>query len=239
MTICIPYYDAPQMLAEQLRHWSMYHDEAKAQIGIIVVDDGSPTVPALSVIEQHGTPGMWFRLYRIKENKPWNVSGALNLALHHAPDGWCFSAALDHVLPEECVLTLLNHELDPKKYYRIPRYRMVDLITSDNYPMNGYGNLFLLTKSLFWRLGGYDEDFSGWYGGMGNIFRRELNRHATEEILDGVYHFCYNGLLDGEVRDWGRKDSKYYFVHNIKLKRKRSMRYAPTNPLRFEWEQQI
>jgi len=235
ITLCIPYYESPKMLAKQVEYWNYYEDSVAERFEIVVVDDGSPRNPAEDVLRGVSCK-IAMRLYRIQQNIPWNVEGALNLAIHNARTEWIYSLAVDHVLPGTSAAILLNKELCPKLYYRALRHDVNERGIPVHEPRKGLGNLFLMTKELFDRAGGYNEYFAGYYGGAGNAFKRHLNSVAKEGTLNDVWllHFGDGACVaDASVQDWGRQGSKYQVTPRMLANGKK----RPVNPLRFDWEE--
>ena len=236
ITITIPYYEAPDMLRKQLEYWNNYAPHVKDKLEVIVVDDGSQKYSAANVLTSCDKPSFPIRLYWIKENIPWNISGALNLAFTEAAEGWVFSGTMDHVFPSESIVELLDRlpDFDVNKYYRFPRIRF-----STKQKEQSPGNLFLLTRKLFWEVGGYDEDFAGWYGGVGNSFKRELNRQSQEVLVDDIHilHYTSDVIPDSAVNEWGRKGSAFDWrvAPNKKKLQKKLTIYKPQQYLRFQW----
>lgn len=231
MTLVIPYYEAPQMLREQLKHWYRYKEW---DLKIVLIDDGSQRYPASEVLK-----GLDHRveLYRIEDNIPWNYVGARNLGHYVAEDGWVFSTDLDHVIStgEMDKLLRMESKLDLKCFYR-PRRFHATMIQSD-YPR--HNSTYIMTRAAYWTVGGYNEDFAGFYGGATGPFRKELNRkYKCVELDVSVLH--YQGVIeDASVSDWGRKNSSYYYKNNPELVRKSKelMRnYQAPNPMRFTWK---
>lgn len=235
ITQVIPYYKAPLMLREQLRHWSGYPE---GTVCIILVDDGSPKDRADEVIKSTGVPdNIEFKLYRILQNIPWNLSGATNLGMHNAESDWCLISAIDHVLPVESVKLLMERQLNPFRAYQFARYDVGENGKVKRQRRGSSGNIYLVTRSIYWSIGGYNEDFAGYFGGISRPFRRALWKVAEQEILEDVklLHYPY---LDGFVNDWHRR--KMHINKNKTLNKKlKTKNYESTNHLRFDWEQII
>jgi hypothetical protein len=156
ITFIYTYYNNPKMLAAQYALWASYPDDLKDQIEIAIVDDGSAD-RAIDVPRPDGLPKL--RLYRVTQDIPWNQHGARNLGAREADDGtWLFLCDMDHAVPAESLRQMLADH-DPEKCYRFER-RMV----SDPNLIGVGANILLLTKALFWRIGGYDEALCGRYG---------------------------------------------------------------------------
>jgi len=228
ITIILAYYENPTIFARQLEEWQSYAPAVKKEFCAIVVDDGSPTAPLKAPIREVGFP---VTLFRIKQNIPWNIPGARNLGMKMAADGLCLLTDMDHVLLADDAERLINKELCTEYYYCMARQ------WSDGRVLNPHGNSYVLEKSLYWKIGGTDEDFSGWWGAGEGVFRGNL-QHAAQRIdLPDVFltHFGRSTIADASTTEWGRRDSKYNYAKNPALAAKRAP-YVPERPIRFEWE---
>lgn len=233
--IIYPYYENAAMLREQCKAWSSWPDHLKERVKLILVDDGSQRSP----IEPESLPeDIDLELYRVKINIPWNQNGAHNLGFHNADDGWCVSTDIDHVWVSDQLEILLRGDYDERNYYTFARrqVRALDVAGFKRHP-----NSWLLTRALYWEAGGYDEDFSGYYG-SDSVFRRCLKMAANKGVaLESPYLVVYDekDIPDANTREWGRKDSKYHSVNHPHLLKKRRNHSKPENPLRFPWERVI
>jgi len=233
MTLVIPYYESPNMLREHIKYWKQYPKSVTERLWVVLVDDGSPRKPAEDVLDGLDLP-VSVRLYRIEENIPWNVGGARNLGFTKAADGWVFSIDIDHVVPAESMQTLLSLPLNPKYHYLPTRYRMVDFENSREYHRPPAS--FIVTKKLFWKVGGFDEDFSGHRGGVTSCFRRALKAKSRCVELSDVrtLFFPAEVIPDAMVTEWGRDVS-----NDPKLRKKLKIspnKYNPKDCLRFNWD---
>lgn len=162
LTIVIPYYSQPAMLARQAAEWKGYPEG----IEVVVVDDGS-AVPAAA----EGCS-----IYRVAEDIPWHQDGARNLGAHVATGDWLLLLDIDHVLPAGAAQALLGRlpGLRPRAAFR-PARRLV----SGAHRLNPAANIWLIRREDFWRVGGYDERLCGSYG-TDLEFRPRLRRHLRE-----------------------------------------------------------
>jgi hypothetical protein len=237
VTLAIPYYEAPEMLACQLQRWNAYPDSILEKVDLIMVDDGSSVYPAEPFI-RNLFPQVRERvqLFRIKENIPWNYAGARNLLFHVSKPGWVFSTDLDHTVPKESLQALLDSDLDESCYYS-PARNMVRVANDkfEYHPFRRHGDSFIITKHLFWMEGGgFNEDFAGYYGGPTGMFRKRLGGRKRE--LDNVWHNLWNEVIeDSEVKEWNKEE--YHVRRNPKLRRlRKKWKDKPTEHLRFNWE---
>src|SRR3546814_18142353 len=87
LSLIFPYYRNPGQLALQYAEMTRWSEKAKAQIEIVIVDDGSPE-PAVAVERPDGLPALL--LFRVLEARPWFLIGARHLAVHGARGNWLY-----------------------------------------------------------------------------------------------------------------------------------------------------
>lgn len=238
LTLVMPFWLNSGMLAKQYEGWAAWPDELKRRFEIILVDDGSPE-PAADVPRPDGLPTL--RIYRVLEDRPWHQHGARNLGAHEAEDGWLLLTDMDHVLSmvSAAALMLRLDRLNSETVY------MLDRVEADTGKptLNGHGqpkphpNSFVMTRELYWRIGGYDEDFCGVYGTDAyfrerafRIGRRgHLNIPLTRYWRDIVPDASTNGLPRKEGRDPLAKEK-------ILAAKKARGEADVVKVLQFEWE---
>lgn len=173
LSLCAPFYKNSLMLAHQYSIWASYDDRLKAQIEVVIVDDGSPS-PALDVPRPEGLPAL--RIYRVLADIPWHQHGARNLAAKEAAAPWLFLTDMDHVLPGYTLDALLALVMvaPPDSVYTFarvdaPHGRPTLDARGERKP---HANTFAINANHFWRVGGYDEDCVGY--GTDGYFRSRL-----------------------------------------------------------------
>jgi hypothetical protein len=171
VTLIYPYYCCPQFFAQQVDGWSRLSWDVRRHVSAIVVDDGSPEPAQLPA-----TVPFPIRLFRIHEDRRWNWLAARNIGMLHAPDGKCLLSDMDHVVPEETLRAAIYGLHDPATVYAFSRREH----TGETIPAHSAS--FLMTRALFWTIGGYDEALSGHYGTDGE-FRRRIAQHASIHVL--------------------------------------------------------
>lgn len=171
VTLILTYYNSPQMLQEQIKHWLTY---PKDSIKVILIDDGSMVHPAEKELrnKEFKIP---VELYRITEDIPQNIYGARNLGFHIAlveNIKWVLISDTDHVLTFTKSQSFSSKHLSVSQYYVLDRLK----VTPSGLEAIGYhGDSFLMTPDLFWKTGGYDEDLTGYYfQGAAFYFRKAL-----------------------------------------------------------------
>lgn len=177
----MPYYRNPGMLGRQFENWAGWAGKRKRRLEVVLVDDGSPE-PAADVPRPQGLPA--FRIYRVKEDRPWHQHGARNLGAHVAKDGWLLLTDMDHVLTDDAVRVLFKRidcgQLVEDTVYMLSRIEAdTGLPTlNDRGQPKPHPNSFLMTRARYWEVGGYDEDLCGHYG-TDSAFRCRLGRIET------------------------------------------------------------
>lgn len=229
LSICYCVYQAPLTFAAQIAKWQTWDPSILSQVEFVIVDDGSsessrPVVPA--------NHGLNLRLLRVLEDKPWNISGARNLAAKQASSDWLFLCDVDHFLRESTVKAMLAVLDKRSMYFHVSREK-------GGVKLHPGSNIFLIMRSDFWKVGGYDEDWQGIYGWEDVWLRRCL------EYVGVVDHMLPGGVIDvvgvAEIPDASydlfKKDpAKGRQLYDMKAsgKVKRS-----TSTLRFKWESVI
>ena len=174
VTLIVPFYLNARFLRAHLAWWRTFPAYLRAHLSAIIVDDGSPE-PAADVLRvgDHPFP---IRLFRIREDVRWNWLAARNIGFHHAPDGWCLVTDMDHVVPESTVSAVVYGHHDADVIYGFSRREHTG-VTIAPHP-----NSWLMTRAIFWKVGGYDEALSGCYGTDGD-WRRRMAAVAPIHIL--------------------------------------------------------
>lgn len=174
VTLVLPYYENPEFLRAQARVWDAYPEGLRPHLEVVVVDDGSP-VPAVLPEDLQ----VKARLFRIGVDVPWNWIAARNIGAHEAPDGWMLLTDMDHVVPASTLAALVWGVHDPRVVYALSRREYT------GEAIEPHSASFLLTRRLFWSIGGYDETLSGHYGTDGD-FRRRVAARAPIHVLPDV-----------------------------------------------------
>lgn len=174
VTFVYPFYDNPRFLARQIEQWWAYPPDLRRYVRAIVVDDGSP-LPATLPAERPFP----MRLFRIERDVPWNWLAARNIGAHEAETTWLVLTDMDHVIPAKTAEALVFGLHDHRRIYAFWRRE------STGAAVTPHSASFFLTRSLFWKIGGYDEALSGHYGTDGD-YRRRAQTVAEFRVLTDV-----------------------------------------------------
>lgn len=171
VTLVLPFYCNHEFIKTQVGSWQAWPQEVREHVEVVVVDDGSPKpLPPLSVA------GVRVRQFQIEVDRRWNWLAARNIGAHHAAGEWLLLTDMDHLVPDETMDAAIYAQLDPTVVYAFQRKEH----TGER--ISPHSASFLMTKHLFWKIGGYDECLSGFYGSDGD-WRRRMAKHALIEIL--------------------------------------------------------
>ena len=244
LTLCICYFDQPLMLARQIQEWERF----PAELQIIVVDDGSPTKPALPVVaEASAALQSRLRLYRIQVNRDWGREGARNLAAAKTSTDWLIQTDIDHILSAAAAAHLVEFDPNPNFWYRFSRFRngkadetrRKDAIADDvEYgEVKSHIDSYLITAAMYSQIL-YDEDFIGCLGG-GTDFLRRLEWHfgaplmLPPDIRLDVY--TRHIIADASVTSLSRDTRRGKQI----ARSKSASRPKPAKSLRFSWQRQL
>src|SRR5688572_23534610 len=232
----MPYYDNPGMLLRQYQGWAGWPKELRRRVEVIIVDDGSqqraewvPICPHMPLL----------RIYRVKEDIPWHQHGARNLGAKEASPGWMLLTDMDHVLEPHAAAQLLDRELDPQMIYTLDRIeadsRKPTLDRNGN--PKPHPNSFVVTRELYWKIGGYDEDLTGVYGTDGFFRSRAFSVGRRGHLDIPLVRYWRDIVPDASTTTLARKEGRDPGHKERILKAKRARGEADVvKVLQFEWE---
>jgi glycosyltransferase involved in cell wall biosynthesis len=172
IALVFAYYDNPSMLEFQWKQIAGYSSAVRRRIEVIVVDDASPHSPAISVPRPKSLPD--HRVYRIAHDIPWNQDAARNIGAHEAKAPWLLLTDIDHVVPEGTLQGLLAMKKDSKVFYTLGRTKFFTADVREPHP-----NSYVMTRDMYWAIGGHDEDYAGIYG-KDYLFRKRALKYTRE-----------------------------------------------------------
>lgn len=224
VTLILPFYRNQRFLRTQLSWWRTFPAHLRAHLSAIIVDDGSPE-PAEDVLRNCEHP-FHVRLFRIQQDVRWNWLAARNIGFRHASEGWCLVTDMDHVVPESTATAVVYGAHDPSIIYGFSRREYTGVEAAP------HPNSWLMTREMFWRVGGYDEALSGFYGTDGD-WRRRMAAVASIFILtDRLIRHEYQ--QDSSTTAYQRKQTMDAEVKRIIARRGKSWR---PNVLSFPYDE--
>ena len=178
LSIVVTYYNSPDALRNHLEALSMLDKSSKSSIELVIVDDGSQDAPAFDVVENFGPVDFNLRLFRLVEDIPWNHRSARNIGAHEAKNEHLLLLDIDTVIiPDLIQKALVGVDFSDRAFYMLPRR---DAITGE--VLKVHHDSLLIPKALFWEIGGYDENFAG-YWGAGPFWLRRAEVAAQKRAL--------------------------------------------------------
>jgi glycosyltransferase involved in cell wall biosynthesis len=235
LSMVMPYYRNPGMLAHQYEVWAAYPEAQTADIEIVLVDDGSPD-PAVDVARPAGLPAL--RIYRVLIDRPWNQHGARNLGVLMATAPRLFLTDMDHVLTAESLAALLNAD-DPAVVHTFPRLDAPGLTPTlgrDGRP-KPHPNTFAMARDTYWRAGGYDCRLCGIYG-TDSEFRRRLGGVVPLRELPGcpIVRYPREVIRDASTTTLARKEGRGDTKQRVLDRIRREGSEADIVTINFPWE---
>lgn len=224
------------MLRCQYQWWADWPPELRRRVEIIIVDDGSKNRAEWVPLPTH-LPLL--RIYRVKEDIPWHQHGARNLGAHEACNGWMLMTDMDHVLTQVSAMALLLAKLDPERIYTLDRVEAdtgKSTLGKDGKP-KPHPNSFVLTRELYWRIGGYDEDFTGIYG-TDSLFReRAFSIGKRGHLAIPLTRYWRDIIPDASTNGLPRKEGRDPNARARILAAKRARgEEGKVKVLQFDWE---
>jgi hypothetical protein len=153
--------------------------------------------------------------------------------MKHCDTEWALLADMDRLLPPDAAVAAVEMSKSRGEYYR-PNQVWKDGPSLDR----PHPNSFIIRVADYWKAGGYDEDFAGFYGTDGN-FRKNLKPFVKDIYVTQPYFLCYEkAVKDSITNTLPRKEQGSYCLSIPHLRAKvAGPPYVAQNPLRFPWEQ--
>jgi hypothetical protein len=249
LSLVMPFYQNQGMLWRHYCAWAReWPADLRARVEVVIVDDGSPSERAEDVERPAGLPEL--AIYRVIEDRPWHQHGARNLGAHVARHPWLLMTDMDHVCPADTLREVLAAN-DKGRAFTFGR---VDAPAGEwdsnawrSFPTTLHArtgrpkphvNSFAISRALYWKVGGYDEDYCGHYG-SDKLFRSRLWRKVREKRLDSpLIRVSRDVIPDASTRGVSRKEGRDPATKKRIADEKRARGDADfIRVLDFAWEQ--
>ena len=197
LTLCMAYYMNQGMLDEHLRRLEALPQAVKDELCVNVCDDGSPNGEA-----QGRAIGCPLRIFRIDVDVRWNQDAARNICADAASTPWLLLTDIDHLVPQETFEAILLNKLNKNQVYRFQRTTLEADRTETLY--KPHPNSWLMTRSDYWQIGGYDERFAGLYGTDAD-FRDRVARFPIVMLPERLIRVPRSTIADASTTTYQRK----------------------------------
>lgn len=253
LSVVVPYYRNPVMLDRQFWLWSNETPTGILDaVEFVVVDDASPeSAWAVAQSTTYASQLPHFQLLRVKVDTPWHQHGARNLGAHVATGKWLLMTDIDHVIPPETLAALLaadDGDEDCAFFFDRVDAPAGERWNPEDWPMmaptlNREGkpkphvNSFAITRDLYWKIGGYDEDYCGVYG-TDSLFRKRMAAQSRRVQLPlPLIRVAREVIQDASTTTLPRKEGRPRGVKAAIAHAKAKRGEADVvKVLQFEWE---
>lgn len=200
-----PYYNDEKRLALQLKVWGGWSSRVCKNLDITLIDDGGSRPLALTDAQKQmfHDKGIKIAVYRILKDLKWNTPGALNLGVLMAPKPWVLFMDSDCFIDSENAERLLDYHPAITHEAKFARKRYGDPATERLELVRYLPCAMLMHKTLFNKVGCFDEDFTGANSGGYGFFDNEFDGRIIKIGAWGASEFDPNhtvapGVIVGE-----------------------------------------
>lgn len=171
LSLVVSVLDSHEVVRRQLLHLGRV---LPPDCELVLVDDGSDP-PLRATCDSVPTP-FAFTLYATNDRRPWTQPRARNVGASIARSGRLLFFDIDHLVTADVLRHCLAYAGDKLHWTRVPgvldefgrvvtdRRGLVEYGLTDETP-SVHANSFMIRRTLFDALGGYDERLCGRYGG--------------------------------------------------------------------------
>ena len=208
LTVVLLYYCNPVKLVKQIQHFQSMPTKLISQIQILIVDDGSP--PGLQANEYYRSnenENLHIRIIRVIPNVAWNMPQTQNIGFYLASKSQServIMLDLDTfvnfdvlqlamsipLISTATATTTVTNDSSSSEQQRIAYQFMIGPTpqsSQQNEPrqqhQHTHPKIALLSPTLYWNVGGYDEGFVGHYGHDDYAFWYRLQAHPNATRL--------------------------------------------------------
>jgi hypothetical protein len=236
ITHVIPYYRNAPMIRVHVDNWQRYEKQVIDNLRIILVDDFSPEEERPEEILRTLPANILRRvtLLRITTDIDWNQHGARNLGAQVAGRGWLLVTDIDRVCLSADMLAMMRYKLKSNRFYKPVGVRMHSVLLEQDRPKGPYNQL-LIHHSTYWKVGGYDEDYCGCYGGDKEFLDAVAGVAKFERIHSArMYRYSHYNVKGANTHDLDRDTAEWLRRRERKLA---SGDTVPHDPIRFKWKE--
>ena len=228
------YFENPKMYLKQLKEWEKYPKNVRAQIDFFVTDDCSTNFPLRDLPTSKKVK---IHRYEITKKVPWNWLACRNLGSKYSKSHWLLLTDIDHLIRPKDAGRLCEFLLTKSLEDHIYLFERKDAPYFTDY--KPHNDSFLMTKEMFWKTGGYDEELSGNYGTSGRFRNRAFKTAAGNKRLSiPLIRYSRDVISDASTTIYVRKGKgrNPYSIKLIEAKKEKEGRKNQITTLSFPFK---
>lgn len=202
-TLVMAYYENAGMLRHHLTRWGNLPPPLANNLHVVIVDDGSPTSPALAEIDFVPPQLASLQIWRMGVDVRWNQDACRNIGVREAPTPWVLLTDMDHAVPIDTWSYLMHSKHSKHRAYRFKRVNAPDAS-----PYKPHPNSWALTRKTYWKAGGYDEALAGRYGTDGDFLVRMRRQCEVDEMPVPLIRYPREVIPDASTTSLTRKSDE-------------------------------
>lgn len=248
LSVNITYYNEPHFLSWWYDTFKLLY-ELGLDVELNIADDGSLRQPAESFFDKK-VPMSNMRLFRVLKDIGFNSHGARNLLMKQTRTEWNMLSDIDRNYPKSTLIDIINKE-SADKLKKGVYYPFCNINDINHISINEY----VISKTDFWRSGGYDEEFVNTHWGD-RIFLECVSRITYKEIIKdwkvsyvrGARNVLYSkdiattqypddNTLICPINEWTNKEKRTALIEMVRARGKNPEARMSKKVINFEWEQ--
>jgi len=193
LSIIIAVLDSHEVVKRQLLHFEKIN-LTLGDVEFIIVDDGSDPPLGNWLVQNMDEPDINYAIMETNDKRKWSQPCARNYGAVNARSQKLLMTDIDHILSEEAIEFCIDSDEDkvmfPRQWAILDKEGNIDqshrILDTYGLPkkiyeergLNGgmHHNTFMIKRSLFEKLEGYDESFCGKYGGDDTDFSNRYSQ---------------------------------------------------------------
>ena len=259
LTVVHPFFNERARFDLQFDTWMSWPEEVRRKVQIIIVDDCSPNPvhEYLTRSKMKRVNRINLAIYRITTDLKYNTPGALNLAFTVAPSKYVLTMDSDCAFDAETIQKVVDMPVVDKGVYKFDRTRIgsggpatnwAGKVTEEN--LNNTRFLpctMLMNQNIFWKTGGFDEDYTGSRSGGYGMFDSDFDRRLEDlsipfYVPDGIVatewmpSVCNGEIITRDEAAHKLGKALYRLKRKANAARKNEWIEQNREILRFQWE---
>lgn len=179
IAVVVNYFNNEKSLVSLIENFKMINRVKPGIFEFILVDDHSHEIVSVDVFADVAN----LKVFRVSEDVTWNMPGARNIGALEAHSKQILFMDVDHLIDEAELDQLLVDSENLTVGKRLTPGRKIASGDNVGKVVKPNINCFLIHRSDFFRVGGYEESFSGSYGQEDKYFRYCCKWNNVEDVL--------------------------------------------------------